>query len=70
LATVSQSGREVRGGRFKELVEGAMIDLHETEERMDAEEPQDEELSLFDSGVILAGCVLGMAIMLLLAWIF
>lgn len=44
--------------------------LREAEERMDADEPQDEELSLFDSGVILAGCLLGMAIMILLAWIF
>lgn len=44
--------------------------LREAEERMDASDPQDEELNLFDSGVILAGCLMGMAIIVLLAWIF
>jgi hypothetical protein len=28
------------------------------------------EIDLFESGVILAGCLMGMAIMVLLAWIF
>jgi len=51
-------------------LEGSTMNLRDTEERMDANDPQDEELSLFDSGVILAGCLMGMAIMLLLAWIF
>ena len=44
--------------------------LREAEERMDAEDPQPEELSLFESGVILAGCLIGMAVIVLLAWIF
>jgi len=28
------------------------------------------EIDLFEAGVILGGCLMGMAIMLLLAWIF
>lgn len=43
--------------------------LHDLRQWFDSLDPQ-EECSLFESGVILAGCLFGMAIMVLLAWIF